>query len=277
MIGTGISTVLILRRRTGRIRQFNSHVRAGGSESLERPWKLATGAVTKRSAVYCMAIGGQLLFACATAVAADMTAPVYTKAPAIESIYSWTGFYVGAHAGYLAAEANASAADTAAIVGTYGRMPKPAGGFGGLQAGYNYQLSNRWVLGIEASVDGLGIDGLRDTLGIAPGSSLTVKTDWVGGLVGRVGYAVGHWLPYFFAGGTWAHDKENGFNPFIGPFALANTHSGWSTGAGVEYAFANHWSARLQYRYVDVDRQQYNRVQVGGTASGVDVGASYHF
>jgi hypothetical protein len=27
----------------------------------------------------------------------------------------------------------------------------------------------------------------------------------------------------------------------------------------------------------DVDRQTYNRVQVGGTASGFDAGASYHF
>ncbi len=209
--------------------------------------------------------------------AADMPARVYTKAPAVDPIYSWTGFYLGAHAGYIWAQADASAADTAAIVGTYGRMPKPAGGFAGVHAGYNYQLPNKVVFGVEASADGLGIDGLKDTLGLPPGSQLKVTTDWVFGVVGRLGYAMDRWLPYLFAGGTWAHDKESGFNPFIGPFALANTHTGWTAGAGVEYAFANHWSARLQYRYVDVDRQQYNRVQVGGTASGVDVGASYHF
>ncbi len=211
------------------------------------------------------------------ASAADIPSRAYTKAPPLDAVYSWTGFYLGAHAGYIAASADASAADTAAITATYGRMPNPAGGFAGLHGGYNFQTPGRIVLGIEAGVDGLGIDGLKDTLGIAPGSSLKVTTNWVGTLTGRLGYAMDRWLPYAFAGATFAHDKESGFNPFIGPFALANTHAGWTAGAGVEYAFADHWSTRLQYRYVDVDRQTYNRVRVGGTASGVDVGASYHF
>ena len=224
-----------------------------------------------------LAVLGVMLMWETSAFAVDLPARLYTKAPVADPIYSWTGFYLGAHAGYLMANADASTADTAAIVGTYGRMPKPEGGFAGLQAGYNLQLPSKFVVGVEASVDGLGIDGLKDTLGIAPGSSLKVTTDWVFGVVGRFGYAVDRWLPYVFAGGTWAHDKESGFNPFIGTFALANTHAGWTTGAGIEYSFANPWSARLQYRYVDVDRQQYNRVLVGGTASGVDVGASYHF
>ena len=210
-------------------------------------------------------------------LAADLPPRLYTKAPAIDQLYSWTGFYLGAHAGYIAANADASAADTAAITATYGRMPSPKGGFAGLHGGYNFQLPGKVVVGIEASVDGLGVDGLKDTLGIAPGSQLKVTTDWVGTVVGRLGYAVDRWLPYVFAGGTFAHDKESGFNPFIGRFALANTHAGLTGGAGVEYAFADRWSARLQYRYVDVDRQPYNRVQVGGTASGVDLGASYRF
>jgi outer membrane immunogenic protein len=211
------------------------------------------------------------------ASAADLPPRVYAKAPVLDAVYSWTGFYLGAHAGYISARANASAADTAAITATYGGMPRPQGGFAGLHGGYNFQAPGKVVVGIEASVDGLGVDGLRDTLGRAPGSSLKVTTDWVGTLVGRLGYAVDRWLPYVFAGGTFAHDKESGFNPFIGPFALANTHAGWTAGAGVEYAFADRWSARLQYRYVDVDRRTYNRVQVGGTASGIDAGVSYRF
>jgi outer membrane immunogenic protein len=209
------------------------------------------------------------------AFAADL--PVYTKAPPPAPIFSWTGFYLGAQAGYIAARADANTADTAAITATYGRMPRPQGGFAGLQGGYNWQLPNRVVLGVEVSADGLGVNGLKDTLGIPPGSSLKVSTNWVVGVVGRAGYAMDHWLPYVFAGGTWAHDKESGFNPFIGPFTLSNTHAGVTAGAGVEYAFLNHWSARLQYRFIDVDRQTYNRVSVGATASGVDAGINYHF
>lgn len=209
--------------------------------------------------------------------AADMKAPVYTKAPVIESVYNWTGFYVGAHAGYVWGQTDASAADTAAITATYGRMPRPEGFLGGLHAGYNYQLSTRIVLGVEASVDGFGVNGLKDTLGLPPFSQLNVTTDWAGSLVGRLGYAMGRWLPYVYAGGMWAHDKESGFNPFMGAFALANSHSGVTAGFGAEYAFADRWSARAQYRYIDLDRQKYNARWVGGSGSGVDAGVSYHF
>lgn len=233
--------------------------------------------VKRHLAILGLAVLGATAISEKSACAADLPARFPTKAPLLDPGYNWSGFYLGGHAGYIVANSNASAADTAAITATYGRMPNPQGGFAGLHAGYNVQLPSRLVVGVEASVEGLGIDGLKDTLGIAPGSSLKVTTDWVGSVVGRLGYAMDRWLPYVFAGGAWAHDKENGFNPFIGPFALANTHAGWTAGAGIEYAFANQWSARLQYRYVDVDRQQYNRVLVGGTASGVDVGASYHF
>ncbi|MEW6767953.1 MAG: outer membrane protein [Pseudomonadota bacterium] len=212
-----------------------------------------------------------------TATAADLAPRVYTKAPVIDPVFNWTGFYLGAHAGYLAGRARANAANTAAITATYGRMPKPEGGFAGIQGGYNYQFANRIVLGIEASVEGFGIDGMKDSLGIPPGSALSVSTDWAYSVVGRLGYAIDRWLPYAFAGVIGVHDKESGFNPFIGAFALQNTHTGWTAGAGVEYAFTRNWSARLQYRYADIDKQQYNLVRVGGTGSSGDIGFNYRF
>jgi len=212
------------------------------------------------------------------AYSADLPVKAYTKAPPVmQQVFSWTGFYVGAQGGYFSGTTNANAGDTAAIVATYGRMPRPKGGFAGLQAGYNYQFANRVVIGIEGAVQGLGINGLKDTVGIPPGSSLSVSTDWAGDVVGRLGYAIDRWLPYGFAGVVWSHDKERGFNPFIGAFSLANTHTGWTAGAGVEYSFLNNWSARVQYRYSAVDRQLYNRVNVGGSGSSGDVGVNYHF
>ena len=212
------------------------------------------------------------------AYSADLPVKAYTKAPPVlQQVFSWTGFYVGAQGGYFSGTANASAADRAAITSTYGRMPKPAGGFAGLQAGYNYQFANQVVIGFEGAVQGLGINGLKDNLGIPPGSALSVSTDWAFDFVGRFGYAIDRWLPYGFAGVMWSHDKERGFNPFIGPFSLANLHNGWTAGAGLEYAFLNNWSARIQYRYSWVDRQMYNRVNVGGSGSSGDVAVNYHF
>jgi opacity protein-like surface antigen len=209
------------------------------------------------------------------AFAADM--PVKAP-PVVAAVFSWTGFYVGGHAGYAWGEANASGADTAALTATYGGTPHPKGFYGGVHGGYNVQLPNRVFVGVETSVDGFGINGLKDTLGIPPFSQLNVMSDWGLSVVGRGGYAFDRWLPYVLVGGTWMHDKENGFNPFIGPFNnLANWHNGLTAGFGVEYAFVNHWSARAQYRYVTLDRQLYNRVQVGGNGSIIDVGAAYHF
>jgi outer membrane immunogenic protein len=213
---------------------------------------------------------GVLLASATHAFAADMPAKVYTKAPVVP-IFSWTGFYVGGQIGYIWGSSNASAADTLAIVNTYGRMPKPVGVFGGVHSGYNVQLTNQVVVGVEGNIDGLGVEGLKDTIGILPFSQLRVTTDWAINVVARFGYAINHWLPYVFAGPTWVHDRERGFNPFIGAFGLDNWHNGVTAGAGIEYAFTRNWSARAQYRYINIDRQQYNRVQVGGVGNGFDI------
>ena len=74
------------------------------------------------------------------AFAADM--PVKAP-PVVATVFSWTGFYVGGHAGYAWGEANASAADTAALTATYGGVPHPKGFYGGVHGGYNVQLPNR--------------------------------------------------------------------------------------------------------------------------------------
>lgn len=143
------------------------------------------------------------------AQAADIAVRPYTKAPPLTPAYSWTGFYVGANAGYGFGDQTASfvggdplirafTAGTGFGTGT----PVPAASYdlkgitGGAQAGYNFQIAPQWVAGIEADFNGLDFNNTASSsfgFGInAAGNTLvaTQKADWFGTLRGRIG-----WLP----------------------------------------------------------------------------------
>ena len=73
-------------------------------------------------------------------------------------------------------------------------------------------------------------------------------------LRGRIGYATSHWLVY--ATGGLAYAGERFVNAPGG--GLEEKHIGvrlgWAAGAGVEYAFAPHWTVRLEYLYSQFGR-----------------------
>lgn len=105
--------------------------------------------------------------------AADM--PVKAPLPwAPAAAYNWTGYYIGANAGYAwgrsdvkatAAPAfNAFVEDYLNANGTFGLKPK--GFVGGAQGGFNYQ-TGMWVYGLEADVQNFNATASRDT-GIIP-------------------------------------------------------------------------------------------------------------
>jgi outer membrane immunogenic protein len=79
--------------------------------------------VKRHLAILGVAVLGATAISEKSAGAADLPARLDAKAPPLDPGYNWTGFYLGAHAGYMLANATASAADTAAITATYGRMP----------------------------------------------------------------------------------------------------------------------------------------------------------
>ena len=65
---------------------------------------------------------------------------------------------------------------------------------------------------------------------------------------GRVGYAWDRVLVYGTAGGAFANvQAAAGFLPFSN-----STQVGWTAGAGVEYAFAPNWTAKVEYLFVDL-------------------------
>ncbi|MDR3374778.1 MAG: outer membrane beta-barrel protein, partial [Ancalomicrobiaceae bacterium] len=127
--------------------------------------------------------------------------------------FSWTGFHVGANAGYVAAQDRypidylVSSTPLAAEAKLHG-----AGTLFGLQAGYDYEFANRTVLGLEADLSwanvpgklGAGLDlssgGLSESVSASVGTSL----QYLGTVRVRAGFAVTEpWLVYATAG--WAY------------------------------------------------------------------------
>ncbi|MFY9657460.1 MAG: outer membrane beta-barrel protein, partial [Methylocystis sp.] len=149
--------------------------------------------------------------------------------------------------------------------------------------GYNQQF-DRWVLGVEGSVDGATLNW--NALVLAPsivGQSLlgtcvsaaqcfgytggTVNSNVQSGVQGsiraRAGYAFGRFLPYATAGvafGSFHSDAQlvgtdlNGLSNFAASGASSATRVGWTAGLGLDYAINNRWSARAEYRYTDFGR-----------------------
>jgi high affinity Mn2+ porin len=178
-------------------------------------------------------------------MAADAGMPV--KAPYIRSVFDWTGLYVGAHAGFGRGSSTAVLADhaTSTTSNSFGGM------IGGVQAGYNYQLPSGMLLGVEADFsfpNYLTSNSVVSSLATAR-SDVTEQSDYMGTARGRVGYVAGPWLVYATGGLAWAGERFLN-TPAIGSNEKTlHTRLGWAAGGGVEYAFAPHWSLRLEYLY----------------------------
>lgn len=208
------------------------------------------------------AIAGLLAFATThQATAADIPARPAYKAPVMAPIvYNWTGFYVGAHAGYGWADK-----DWTFLNGN--TTSHTADGFlGGIQVGYNYQVGT-WVFGIEGDVSWANLSG-RST---CPNAAYTCGTnvDWLGTLTGRIGYAANNWLLYVKGGWAWADEDYDATGPLL--YTAGHTRSGWTVGAGVEYGFTPNWSAKLEYNYMDFGSKRANLTTAAGATDPADV------
>ncbi|HKS17739.1 MAG TPA: carbohydrate porin [Bradyrhizobium sp.] len=186
----------------------------------------------------------------APARAADIRLPV--KAPYLQPVFDWTGFYIGGHTGYGRGSSAAVLSDPAALA-TNSRF---SGVIGGVQAGYNWRLPSGLLLGLEADLtfpNYLPSNSITSFL-VSPRSYVFEQWDYFGTARGRVGYTSGPWLAYATGGLAWAGERFINM-PAAGSDEKHIGHRlGWAAGAGVEYGFAPHWSVRLEYLYSQFER-----------------------
>jgi outer membrane immunogenic protein len=164
-------------------------------------------------------------------------------------VYNWSGFYVGGNLG--AGFADSSWTDP--FTGAHDTFNK-SGFLGGGQVGANVQF-NALVLGIEGDFDWTGLKGSgHDSLG----NTIGTNTQWTSTVTGRVGAAFDRLLVYGKGGVAFAHDHDS-LNDIAGGAATTSlTRTGWTAGAGLEYAFAPNWSAKIEYDYLGFGSETVN-------------------
>jgi outer membrane immunogenic protein len=213
----------------------------------------------------------------------EAPAPVFVPPP-----FTWTGFYVGANVGGIWGTSDTTITTYAAgfpflqsyfpgSLGTGG-----SGWLGGGQAGYNYQ-TGMFVIGAETDLDWTSMSRSKDFVGPtfvdANGFNdfLTVnasaRLNWIGTTRLRAGFVAtpDNRLMFYGTGGfaygggnghLSAYDNTSGLGWFG---SKSDTRTGWTLGAGVEYAITNNITLKGEYLYYDLGNS--NEVTVANAAA----------
>jgi outer membrane immunogenic protein len=203
------------------------------------------------------------------ALAADLPhRPAYSEPMMVAPGYNWTGCYVGGNVG--AAWGRAEVTDVNSGAGVSGTN---TGFAGGGQIGCDYQMGP-WVIGIRNMFDGTSLDNSA-TLGSGPlaGYSSNGSTHWFDTLTARGGYLVQpNVLLYAQGGVAWAQRSQTISDPTgVQVAAISNNTTGWTVGGGVEWMFVPHWSAFLEYNYMNFGTSSGSWTDTGACLGGCSV------
>jgi outer membrane immunogenic protein len=223
-----------------------------------------------------------------SAVAADMPARTYTKAPAPSAASSWTGFYLSGGGGYGMWNSDNQTLTYPGGVAFAAQSQRMGGSgyFGTVGGGYDWQFSGPWVAGVFAdgqfgSIRGAIADPYVTTFG-APNplsGSEKLRTSWAAGV--RVGYLIAPSV-YSYVNGGYTGAQFSGstlYTDFTGTPARttgAFTRNGWFVGGGVEnqinvLGFGPSWFMKTEYRsseYTGINDQQ---LTLGGAPTGFGI------
>jgi outer membrane immunogenic protein len=203
---------------------------------------------------------------------------------------TWTGFYVGGMAGYSFGSTDATVTSSPFTYAPYGyNVPgtttyfglKPDGLVGGVQAGYNWELSSRWLAGFQVDWYGTGqrdsrtlsLAGVNTACTVFTGAlcnllnttDITARLGWFSTARGRVGFlATSNLLLYGTGGLAVGQIDVSGTSrltitatsrPAVNiatPFGYSATVFGYAVGAGAEGRVGtSNWTWRLEYLYLD--------------------------
>lgn len=156
------------------------------------------------------------------------------------------------------------------------------GWVGGLELGYNWQVNPRWVVGVEADFNGSnfrGAGGSTAVLSSTTNTSLATRqaSDWYDTARVRIGWLAAPNLLIFGTGGVaygemrdtatlaFTSASPGSVSAGAGGFGIAcqvnaacysgsssGTNVGWTAGGGVEWMLDRHWSAKVEYQFVDL-------------------------
>lgn len=183
--------------------------------------------------------------------AADIVAPE----PACRD---WSGFYIGAHAGWLWANIDADSDDV-----DFNNSLNGDGFVGGGLVGANFQ-SDCVVFGVEGDIgwaDANGnnhIDDLETDLDIDTGTNAHIRA--------RLGWSADNFMPFIAGGASYFElDHHSDFDDGT------NNQWGWNIGAGVDWAVSDLFILRAEYIYSDFSNASFD---INGNDFDLDINSS---
>jgi outer membrane immunogenic protein len=207
------------------------------------------------------------------AFAADLPArPAPYTAPVIVPIYNWSGCYLGASVGgqygldeitTTTSVNNFPAGGAAFLDGLTPATIYPNGFIGGVQGGCNAQFAS-FVIGFEADASWLyGRQSRTVTVGagapVAAGDFMTneVEATFLATARARAGVALDRVLLFVTGGAAFGTIKTTDTLGTFGGTLVSTTNTtanrtGWTVGAGLEYAITQNWLFKAEYLYVDL-------------------------
>lgn len=243
----------------------------------------------KRLSIACVAAAALIGPVCAADLPSRKMAP-YAPVAYVPA-FTWTGFYVGGNLGYHWGGGDGNSigyysptpgvqADLMQNV-ALGWLPTKLGGSqdgftAGAQAGYNYQF-NSFVIGVEGDINWVGGGKTSNAWYISTGAtagdwagygSASSGLSWLGTVRARLGFAVDHFL-FYGTGGFAFGNSDSSFGVAATDYRFdpvrsygwygskSDTAVGWTLGGGVEFAFTNNWTAKIEYLYYDLGDQSY--------------------
>jgi outer membrane immunogenic protein len=197
-------------------------------------------------------VGLIVLGMAAPAVAADLPARTYSKAPppVIAAVYDWSGFYIGGNGGYGTSRKEWDTTTTGVVLGDEASH-NATGGVAGGQIGYRWQTGG-WVFGLEAQGDWADLRGSSASLiNLGVGGIDRSKIDSFGLFTGQIGYAWNNVLWYAKGGASVVGDNYSGITAAGTVFdAASETRWGAVVGTGLEFGFTPNWSFAFEYDHV---------------------------
>jgi outer membrane immunogenic protein len=172
---------------------------------------------------------------------------------------TWTGCYIGAHAGWGWANTQGRFTNGAGV-GNFPYDYDSDGGLAGLHVGCDVQISSALVIGVVGDYDWADISGSQTNIADTTGTFLTLYThatdiDQMASVRARLGVVDVNALWYVTGGWAWAHTEHS--ISVAGAAAPLLTYkddrNGWTLGAGVEKYLSPHLTGFLEYRFTRIE------------------------
>jgi outer membrane immunogenic protein len=170
---------------------------------------------------------------------------------------SWTGPYIGAFVMGVGIESSYEATcDNPDDCAFDPEMSGITWG-GGLLAGFNFEVGDGFVLGVEGDWGWAGKIDNDD-----PDEATEMEIDDIATLRARAGFLSDDTLFYATGGVAWVKTTFGGEVPGFGFIDDTHWTTGWTVGGGIEHAFNDYLHARLEYLYLGLPDEEYD-LEVG--------------